>query len=112
MRIKEDDIGLYFELDLPDTETGKNAYESITRGDVDGVSFGFNVRADKWEYLKDDDIYERTLLDIDLVEISPTPFPAYQTSEVSKRRLQELKKQDNNTQSKDILDIKLRLLKI
>ena len=49
----------YFELDLPDTETGRNAYESISRGDVDGVSFGFNVRADSWEYIKEEDIYVR-----------------------------------------------------
>jgi len=112
LRIKEDDIGLYFELDLPDTETGRNAYESISRGDVDGVSFGFNVRADSWEYIKEEDIYIRTLLDIDLVEISPTPFPAYETSEVGKRSLEQFKNKSNRQDEAEMLKVKIKLLEI
>lgn len=110
LKIEEDDIGLKFEIILPNTETGRNAFESIQRGDVDGVSFGFYVRNDNWEYLKDEDIYERTLLDIDLYEISPTPFPAYETSEVAKRTIKNLKK-DNNKEA-DMIDIKLKLLEL
>ena len=85
------DIGLRFDLELPNSSQAKDIYESIKRGDVDGVSFGFYIRdnGDRWEYLKDEDVYERTLLDIDLIEISPTPFPAYPTSEVGKRSLEE-----------------------
>lgn len=90
LRLKEDDIGLNFEIDLPNNTWGNDAYESIQRGDVDGVSFGFFVRDDNWEYLKDEDVYERTLLDIDLFEISPTPFPAYLDSEVGKRSIENL----------------------
>ena len=112
LRIKEDDIGLYFELDLPDTETGRNAYESISRGDVDGVSFGFNVRADNWEYIKEEDIYIRTLLDIDLVEISPTPVPAYETSEVGKRSLEQFKNKSNRQDEAEMLKVKIKLLEI
>lgn len=91
LELVEDEIGLRFELELPNSSQARDIYESIKRGDVDGVSFGFYIRdnGDKWEYLKDEDVYERTLLDIDLIEISPTPFPAYPTSEVGKRSLQE-----------------------
>lgn len=90
LKLIEDDIGLRFDLELPNSNQAKDIYESIKRGDVDGVSFGFYIRenGDKWEYLKDEDVYERTLLDIDLIEISPTPFPAYPTSEVGKRSLE------------------------
>lgn len=90
LRLSEDDIGLRFELDLPNNSWGRDAFESITRGDVDGVSFGMYVRNDSWLYLRDEDVYERTLLDINLFEISPTPFPAYLDSEVSKRSINEL----------------------
>lgn len=90
LRLKEDDVGLYFECDLPNNSWGRDAYESIQRGDVDGVSFGFYVRGDSWQYLLEEDVYLRTLLDVDLFEISPTPFPAYLDSEVSERSLQEL----------------------
>lgn len=91
LKLIEDDIGLRFDLELPNSSQAKDIYESIKRGDVDGVSFGFYIRenGDKWEYLKEEDVYERTLLDIDLIEISPTPFPAYPTSEVGKRSLEE-----------------------
>ncbi|MGQ7276632.1 HK97 family phage prohead protease [Brevibacillus thermoruber] len=90
LRLEEDDIGLRFELDLPHNSWGNDAFESIQRGDTDGVSFGFVVRNDNWEYLKDEDVYERTLLDVDLIEISPTPFPAYPDSEVGKRSMEGL----------------------
>lgn len=91
LELVEDEIGLRFDLELPNSSQARDIYESIKRGDVDGVSFGFYIRdnGDKWEYLKDEDVYERTLLDIDLIEISPTPFPAYPSSEVGKRSLQE-----------------------
>ncbi|TCP32180.1 prohead peptidase [Scopulibacillus darangshiensis] len=90
LRLEEDSAGLRFEIDLPNNSWGKDAYESISRGDVDGVSFGFNVRSDSWQYIKDEDIYERTLLDVDLREVSPTPFPAYPDSKVAKRSLEDL----------------------
>lgn len=98
LKLEEDDIGLRFDLELPNSSQAKDIYESIKRGDVDGVSFGFYIRdnGDKWEYLKDEDVYERTLLDIDLIEISPTPFPAYPTSEVGKRSLEK-----NNLKTKE-----------
>jgi uncharacterized protein len=90
LRLEEDDTGLRFELDLPNNTWGNDVYESIQRGDTDGVSFGFVVRNDMWEYIKDEDVYERTLLDVDLIEISPTPFPAYPDSEVGKRSMEGL----------------------
>lgn len=92
LRLKEDDVGLYFEIDLPNNTWGTDAFESIQRGDVDGVSFGFYVRSDAWSYLKDEDVYERTLLDVNLFEVSPTPFPAYLDSEVSQRGIEFLER--------------------
>lgn len=90
LRLYEDNIGLRFEIDLPNSTWGKDAFESIQRGDVDGMSFGFNVRQDAWQYLKDEDVYERTLLDVNLFEVSPTPFPAYPDSEVDQRSVESL----------------------
>ncbi|CAH1190319.1 hypothetical protein PAECIP111893_00273 [Paenibacillus plantiphilus] len=89
LRLHEDNTGLAFEIDLPNNSWGNDAYESIQRGDVDGVSFGFNVRQDAWAYLKDEDVYERTLLEINLHEVSPTPFPAYPDSEVNQRSIEQ-----------------------
>jgi HK97 family phage prohead protease len=98
LRLWEDEIGLKFELDLPNTSWGKDAYETVRTGLVDGVSFGFYVKEDEWEYLADEGLYKRTLLDVDLFEISPTPFPAYQDSQVSSRSLDEFKAQQEAEQ--------------
>lgn len=102
LELVEDDIGLRYTIYPPDTTWGRDAVESIRRGDVSGTSFGFLVRKDDWEYLAEEDLYQRTLLDVDLIEISPTPLPAYPDSEAqisersisdeSKEKLQALKR--------------------
>jgi uncharacterized protein len=111
LRLHEDQIGLRFELDLPNNTWGNDAFESIQRGDVDGVSFGFYVRSDTWQYLQEEDVYERTLLDVNLFEVSPTPFPAYPDSEVSQRSIEELgistKEQRRSEKEKLLIEIDL-----
>lgn len=84
LRLWEDDMALRFELDLPNTTWGRDAAESIRRGDVDGVSFGFEVVRDEWDYDDPSDVI-RTLIEVNLYEISPTPFPAYPDSSVDVR---------------------------
>lgn len=88
LRLTEDDIGLRFEIDLPNSPMGDNAYESIKRGDVDGVSFGFRQKVEEWDEQDPDNII-RTVKEADLFEISPTGFPAYSNSEVAVRSEQD-----------------------
>ena len=85
LTLTEDKKGLKFELDLPDSPAGQNAYVSIERGDVDGMSFGFTVREENWKRGKGEKPHERTILDADLIEISPTAFPAYKQTKVGTR---------------------------
>lgn len=89
LRLWEDDKGLRFELELPDTSWGRDAQESIRRGDVDGVSFGFETRKDAWQG-EDEKNVIRTLVDVRLIEISPTPFPAYPQTSVSSRSAEDV----------------------
>ncbi|WP_369899752.1 HK97 family phage prohead protease [Bacillus manliponensis] len=84
LRLFEDDVGLRFELDLPNTTLGNDAYETIKRGDVDGVSFGFQMRKQEWDEANPDNI-TRTITHAKLLEISPVAFPAYPDSQVSAR---------------------------
>ncbi|MNW47877.1 Caudovirus prohead protease [compost metagenome] len=76
---------LRFELDIPNTSVGNDAWELIKRGDVDGVSFGMRVTKDKWATEKrgESKIYKRSILNAELYEISPVAFPAYPANEVS-----------------------------
>ena len=81
LKLEEKSSGIDFELDLPDTTTGRDAATTIERGDVDGVSFGFIVHQDTFEQIDGDVV--RTVLRGDLIEISPVAFPAYSQTDVS-----------------------------
>jgi len=88
LRLSEDETGLRFENDLPESEWGNNAYQAIKRGDVDGVSFGFKMTGEEWEDGDPDNIV-RTITKADIFEVSPTPFPAYPQSEVQARSIEK-----------------------
>lgn len=78
LRLWEDDQGLAFELNPPDTQDGRDAVTLIERGDVDQMSFGFNVPpgGDSWGE-DEDGIPLRTLRAVSLMEISPVTWAAY-----------------------------------
>ncbi len=75
LTLRDTPAGLAFNLDLPDTEVGRDTYENVRLGNLSGVSFGFRTRKDSWANVDGQAV--RTLEDIDLAEISPTSFPAY-----------------------------------
>jgi uncharacterized protein len=95
LRLESGEKELRFELDLPNTTVGNDAWEMIKRGDVDGVSFGMRVTKDKWAQIErnGEKIYKRSILDAELYEISPVAFPAYPANEVSVRSLDEFREQ-------------------
>lgn len=98
LRLEEDDVGLRFELDLPKTTLGNDTYESIKRGDVDGVSFGFKMLDDEMDE-PDDDIPLRTVKKAKLLEVSAVAFPAYPDSEVSARGYDRMKEYSEELRS-------------
>jgi HK97 family phage prohead protease len=90
LKLREDNFGLQFELDLPNTQVGNDVLEMIRRGDVNGMSFGFMVRKDSWERGDQNKPYVRTLEKVDLIEVSPVTFPAYPQTSVSARSAEEM----------------------
>jgi len=75
MRLSVDKKGLRYEIDLPDTQVGRDVAASIARGDLTGSSFAFSVKRQSWEQGKDFDI--RTIEDLDLYDTGPVTYPAY-----------------------------------
>ena len=87
--LEEDEKGLRFEMELPDNSWGRDAEVSIKRGDTDGVSFAFQTIKDEWDKSDEKNII-RTLIEAELHEISPTPFPAYPQTKVAVRTAEEV----------------------
>lgn len=82
LRLAEDAHGLRFENDMP--ENRPELTESIRRGDVDQMSFGFDVLDSEWGR-DDDGVLLRTVRKVKLYEISPVTFPAYPQTQVAQR---------------------------
>ncbi len=86
LTLSVDDGGLRYTIDVPDTQAGRDTVTSIQRGDLDGSSFAFHVRDDSIDPDPDtpgQDI--RTIRDLNLVDVGPVPFPAYQATTTGAR---------------------------
>lgn len=76
MRLSKGDDGLRYEIDLPDTQSGRDVAASIERGDLTGSSFAFVVDAVEWSEDGEDDV--RTIKSVRLFDVGPVTFPAYE----------------------------------
>jgi HK97 family phage prohead protease len=81
LRLSENALGLLVEIEADQlTSDGVTALSTVSRGDLKSMSFGFRVRAENWE--NDGPMPLRTLLDIELNEVSIVTWPAYPTTAV------------------------------
>jgi len=91
LRLREDNKGLYVEIDLPDTSDGRDVLVLIERGDVSGMSFGFSVLRQEWDETVDPP--KRTILEVELSEVSIVSNPAYDGTSIALRSLDEARKE-------------------
>ncbi|MFA4973653.1 MAG: HK97 family phage prohead protease [bacterium] len=84
LKLKEDQTGLAISIDPPDTGFARDLQESIARGDIDQMSFGFRCIKDAWENQEGKNSV-RTLLEVELFDVSPVTFPAYPQTDVNVR---------------------------
>jgi uncharacterized protein len=88
LRVSSDNTGLYFECDLSDSVAAQNVRTMILRGDVDQCSFAFSCVHDDTRY-NDDGTIDRELLDVDLYDVSPVTYPAYDSTSCEARSVIE-----------------------
>lgn len=91
LRLTEDSKGLAVEIDLPDTTDGRDVRALIERGDIRGMSFGFRVTKEEWDETGDKP--KRTILAVDLREVSIVSEPAYDGTSIALRSLDEARKE-------------------
>src|ERR1700674_3929231 len=83
LRLKEDSTGLRMEIDAPDTQAARDLMTSIDRGDISQGSFRFRTVTDNWHMQDGETI--RDLIDVDLMDVSPVTFPAYEDTDMGVR---------------------------
>ena len=110
LRIYEDERGLKYEFEAPNTNVGNDVLEMIKRGDISQSSFGFTVEQDSWA--KRDGTTYRTIKKVKrLYDVSPVTFPAYPEASVAVRKLEEINSEENRTFENDpaTLEVKAAL---
>src|SRR3990167_391335 len=87
LALAEDAKGLRFDVEPPDCMCAKDLMMQIKRGDITQCSFQFISKREEWD--ETGDVPLRTLLEVELIDVSPVTFPAYADTSVGVRSLQE-----------------------
>ena len=103
LRLEEDERGLKFEVELPNTTDANNLIESMSRGDIDQCSFGFIPTEETWDYNTDPVL--RTVNEVELFEVSIVSLPAYEATEATLARSKQEIQQDIAARKKMIQTI-------
>jgi HK97 family phage prohead protease len=84
LTLVEDELGLKFDVELPNTQTGRDMAEEVRRGDISGCSFSFTTDVDEWDWSGQVPI--RTVRKVKtLYDVGPVTYPAYDETSVACR---------------------------
>jgi HK97 family phage major capsid protein/HK97 family phage prohead protease len=87
LQLTEDSEGLYMEATITPTSWGKDAYELINSGIFKNMSFGFRTVKDSWKQIESN-LYERTIQELELYEVSVVKNSAYSQSTIAARSIE------------------------
>lgn len=85
--LEEDQRGLKFTMNLPDTQLGRDTYENVRVRNFTGMSFGFNPVKMKQDFDEKGRLIRVSHQSVDLREITITSVPAYPKTSVAVRSL-------------------------
>lgn len=85
LTLDEDTRGLVWRAQPPATSWARDLAVSIDRGDISGCSFSFVPIEEEWDY--SGDMPMRTLMRVDLYDVSAVTYPAYDDTSVAMREL-------------------------
>lgn len=84
-KIREDSKGLFVSARMFDNPRVEPIRQAIAGGAIDGMSFRFRVVREEWD--DSGDIAVRTIKEVELFELGPVVFPAYDATSVGVRSL-------------------------
>ncbi|NNG66138.1 HK97 family phage prohead protease [Caldanaerobacter subterraneus] len=114
LKLKVDDIGLYFEVTPTDTSYARDLIANMEAGNITQCSFAFVVAddGDDWQIDEETGMITRTILDIaKLYDVSIVTFPAYSQTEavVAQRKAQDLRAEAEQRKQRERLKKKLQI---
>ena len=85
LQLRTDSHGLWgrIEINREDSDA-MNLYNRVQRGDVDQCSFGFDIISEETDFREDGSIHW-TIKEVELYEVSPCTFPAYEETNIAAR---------------------------
>ncbi|HZI37120.1 MAG TPA: HK97 family phage prohead protease [Acidimicrobiia bacterium] len=83
--LREDTKGLFVGARMHDNARVEPIRQAIASGAIDGMSFRFRVIREEWD--ESGDIPVRTINEVELFELGPVVFPAYESTTVGVRSL-------------------------
>lgn len=113
-----DEQGLGYRFEAPNTTAGNDLVENIRLQIVNQSSFGFTVGESVWEEIVNDDNSIKTIRHIKkikaLYDVSPVTYPAYTTTEVSLRSLENFKEEQQTEPIDQLpnLEMEMEILKL
>jgi HK97 family phage prohead protease len=88
--LREDNEGLFFEAAVDESDPDvQRVIPKMQRGDLDQMSVGFYVVEDKWE-LSEAKERIRTLIEVDLFDVSLVTYPAYPQTSANVRSVKDV----------------------
>ncbi len=86
LQLKTDAHGLWGHIDInPKDSDAMNLYNRVQRGDVDQCSFGFDIVNEETDFREDGSVHW-TIKEVELYEVSPCTFPAYEETNIAARK--------------------------
>jgi HK97 family phage prohead protease len=116
LNLREDEEGLFMEIQLPDTTAARDLTVSMERGDVSQASFAFRTIDDEWRTEDGNEV--RILKRVQLYDVSPVTFPFYENTDVSLRAFEkhlealDEKRRGAITQAMNLRKKRLELLRV
>lgn len=110
LKLSEDATGLRVEIEVPDTQVGRDLITSMERGDISQMSFGFSMRGGVEEWDDSGDVPLRTIEKVGrLLDVSVVTFPAYEDAQAAVRSLEAYRKDITPKVDKERLRRRLEL---
>ena len=83
LEMREDGTGLWYGVNMPDTQYAHDLLDSVKRGDVSQCSFTFRIGAELWEEFDDETLPRASITEVNpLYEVGPVVFPQYESTDV------------------------------